>query len=131
MSGAALPALGTLRRGARRLLLPLSALVLVGAALPQLAPPSAHGVDKLVHAAAFAVLGVGMTVGSVGRRQTVAGWASLVLLAVAIEAVQSVVPGRSPSLTDAAASVLGAAAGAGTGLWLLHHHRRLERRLRG
>ncbi len=68
--------------------------------------PSAHA-DKLVHAGLFAVLGaLGARSWPQPHQRWRIGW-GLCLLAVLTEALQSVIPGRSASLGDWGADVLG------------------------
>ncbi|WP_051340464.1 VanZ family protein [Azospirillum halopraeferens] len=120
-----------LRRTARRLLVPLLVVVVAGAIVPQLAPPGTRGIDKLFHAGAFAALAFGVALAAGSRRQLFAGWLLLALMSFGIEGAQALVPGRSPSLTDGLASLLGVAAGAGAAAVAALHQRRILRLLRG
>jgi VanZ family protein len=77
-------------------------------------PPLVHGLDKVVHCAVYAVLGL-LTVQALAgyglRPLQAALWALLVcaLYGVSDEWHQAFVPGRSTDIRDWAADVLGAA----------------------
>jgi hypothetical protein len=80
--------------------------------------------DKLLHAAAYAVL-AGLAVGALARTRLggLLAAAIAVLLAAAYGATdewhQSFVPGRDADAADVAADAIGAVAGAGLGLLIL------------
>jgi VanZ family protein len=78
---------------------------------PQLHPPSDGGMDKLLHAAAYAVIaGAPFMVFGTWRLAAVAAM-SVPVLGVLLEIGQMYVPGRSGDLFDAAADCIGAFAG--------------------
>jgi VanZ family protein len=85
------------------------------------------GIDKLVHAAAFAVWALCLGIGGDGRRRRMLLGGLLLLTAPALlEALQLAVPGRTASIGDGVAGAIGIVAAL-----LLLTLRRLARRPRG
>lgn len=94
--------------------------------LPQLSPPGEYEADKFIHAAVFFALALPAALLAGERR-----WQALVAvgaLGLAIEIGQSYVPGRTGSLFDFAADVIGVAMAAWAGRML---QQRLDAMLRG
>ena len=78
-------------------------------------PPTSFS-DKLEHVIAYAVLGFLGAVSDPRGHSVAVAWRTvlgLALFGIAIEALQSLSPGRSPDGFDAVADVIGAAAGGG------------------
>ena len=96
-----------------------AAVILVATSLPgRLVPPAFPYADKLVHLAAYAVLG-GLVAralragrpGSPGARTLVGAAAAVALFAAGDEWHQQFIPGRSGDPTDWLADLIGASAG--------------------
>ena len=103
---------GTVRLLARIAFVAGALLVLVGSLTPGTEMPEIDVSDKLQHFGAYAGLAfLGLLAWPQGRA---GGWSvgGLLLAGPLIEVVQMFVPGRSASLGDAVADVLGVAAGA-------------------
>jgi VanZ family protein len=89
----------------------VSAAAVAAAVDPRLAPPGRLMADKVVHALCFAVLAA-LAVAGAGSRPAMAALLAWVLgLGVAIEWLQSGIPGRTGAVPDLAADVVGMAAG--------------------
>lgn len=99
-----------LRSLAAALLVAAAAFAFWAALQPSLEPPG-HGIDKLVHAGVFAVLGGLALAASPDRRALLLGLIGLTLLGGMIEVVQGLF-GRDASLFDLAGDVVGIVAGA-------------------
>lgn len=106
------------RRSAAALLVVALVITAYGALDTHLAPPSDHGLDKVVHTGAFAALGFLAALAAAGGRRLVIGGLGLVAFALALELAQALInPARHASLADALASVAGVLLGAGIGFW--------------
>ena len=131
--------LGERRHALGTLLVAAAVVVFVGSVLPlpttggdvALAGPLGVGADKWVHAASYAVI-AGLAVLDGRPRRAAFGVVGLVavVLAVAavaagVEAVQSLVPGRTASGGDIVANTVGAVVGAVTGTWVTARRRRI------
>ncbi|PWC42156.1 hypothetical protein TSO221_22470 [Azospirillum sp. TSO22-1] len=92
------------------MLIAAAAFAFWAALQPGLEPPG-HGIDKLVHAGVFAVLGGLALAAAPDRRSLLLALAGLAALGGMIEVVQGMV-GRDASLSDLTGDVLGIAAGA-------------------
>lgn len=103
------------RRAAVAVLAGLVVLAVAGALIPQLSPPNRYGIDKMVHVAVFALLALGVLTVAETRRQVLAGLFLLCVLACGLEVVQAMVPDRSMSKRDAAASIIGIGLGGAVG----------------
>ncbi len=89
-------------------LLAILAIALLWAGLqPRLAPPSAYGIDKILHAGAFGFLAV---LGTIALRHKLAPFLSMAGIAVVgalLEVAQGQVKGRVGSLEDWVADAVG------------------------
>ena len=81
---------------------------------PQDALPEIHLWDKLQHLIAYGALAICGTVGFQGRRPRLILGVGLMALGCGLEVAQAVIPGRSPSVIDAAANIAGMALGMAT-----------------
>ncbi|WP_431855833.1 VanZ family protein [Azospirillum sp.] len=99
-----------LRRLAAALLVAAAAFAFWAALQPSLEPPG-HGIDKLVHAGVFAVLGGLALAAAPDRRSLLLALGGLAALGGMIEIVQGMF-GRDASLSDLMGDVVGIAAGA-------------------
>lgn len=89
----------------------LIGLTVAGSMVKSMMPPSAHEMDKVVHASVYALLAA--VVPLITRRLSwqMIGLGGLVLLGGGIEILQSMVPGRDASLFDFGADCIGIAVG--------------------
>ena len=81
---------------------------------PQDALPEIDIWDKLQHVMAYTALAVCGAVGFLGRRPLLMIGVGLIVLGCSLEAAQSAVPGRDPSIGDAIADIVGVALGLAT-----------------
>jgi len=100
-----------LRRLAAIALLAAGAFAFWAALEPSLEPPG-HGIDKLVHAGVFAVLGGLALAASPDRRWLLVNLGGLVMLGGLIEFAQYLDPYRSASVLDFTGDIVGTVAGA-------------------
>lgn len=88
---------------------------LPGSSFPE---PGIPGLDKVVHFGLYGILGAlvtrAATFAGVGRGWLTLAWPAIAVLAATDEWHQSLIPGRSPALSDWAADATGAA----VGLWV-------------
>lgn len=104
------------------LLLPGSALAALAdwLALADTSDPQVSGSDKFVHALLFGLCGfTSLRAWCDQRTHAVRTAVALALFAVATEALQLWVPGRSASLGDLVADLLGVLAGMGLAAWTI------------
>lgn len=73
--------------------------------------PNVQMSDKWGHIIAYAMLMIAFGVGAPNWRRCVAGAGAIIVLGVALEGLQSFVPGRDPSLLDAVVNTIGVLVG--------------------
>ena len=100
-----------IRRLATALLVAAACFAFWAALQPKLAPPGVYHTDKIVHVLVFAVLGGLAALARTSRRWLLLAVLALAGLGVLIEIGQSMVPGRSASLSDLLGDLIGIAAG--------------------
>ena len=101
----------------RRILLALwilaIAAVVIGSLEPRLAPTDRLSLDKLVHLAAYAVLGWLPAMAFIRRGRVFAAAGAMVAMGGLIELAQDFVPGRSSGVGDFLANAIGVILGVG------------------
>ncbi len=98
-------------------------MIIVGSLVPQLAPPEKHHIDKLVHFTTYLIFSFLPTI---FFKKTSVIFLSLIILAstsIAIEIMQTHIPGRSGSFGDAAANISGIIIGTLIGFLLIRRKR--------
>jgi VanZ family protein len=112
------------RRAWQWILWGLIAAISVLALLPKPPTEISLGWDKLNHGFAFATLALAACLAHPGSaRWRVGAWCALLGYGALIEAVQSLVPGRTGQWNDLLADAIGIGIGAGLGTWVLRSSR--------
>jgi VanZ family protein len=83
--------------------------------LPDVGPPSAYHLDKLIHGASYMSLALLPAAAFERRASALAAALAMIALGCAIEAAQALVPPRTSDIWDALANSVGATIGAALG----------------
>jgi hypothetical protein len=86
--------------------------VIAASLIPELSPPARYGADKIIHLAVFAFIAAVPGFFATSGAGLVMTSGALGVIAAAIEILQSMTPGRTGSLADFIASVIGVTCGA-------------------